>query len=455
MKDQGLHEQVELIREVFYYTQRYAGAVFVIKIDSLIVQSPLFPLLVKDISILHKAGIKIILVPGAKERIDEVLSQYKVKTENAGRDRISTKESIPFIKMAAFDISNTVMTHLAGNNVNGVIGNWVRARAKGVIDGTDYQSTGVIERVQTEDIFKVLNDGIIPIFPCIGWSSLGKPYNISSDELAFSLSTSIKADKLFFIRSIQTGIPKKATESISNIIFRDDKVSRMPVDSAEKVLSCIEDDADRHLLYIASRACRLGVERVHILNGHISGILLKEIFSNVGSGLLIHANPYESIRSMRPGDIPDVLSLMNPLVEKGVLIERDQEFFTENFQDFAVYEVDGAIHACASLHKYTEKQAEIAGLAVDQMFKHLGIGARMVTYLLEQAAARKIEEVFVLTTQTIDWFLSMGFKEADIEEIPQEKQQNYNTDRSSRVLVFRLKSTPLPQSVTWESALDA
>ncbi|MBR5139250.1 MAG: hypothetical protein IKV12_06870, partial [Alistipes sp.] len=43
----------------------------------------------------------------------------------------------------------------------------------------------------------VLEDGFIPIFPCIGWSSNGKPYNISSINLAAQVATELKAEKLF------------------------------------------------------------------------------------------------------------------------------------------------------------------------------------------------------------------------------------------------------------------
>jgi len=56
--------------------------------------------------------------------------------------RISPPEAIPFIKMAAFDVSNKIMTMLAENNTNAVIGNWVRARGIGVRNGIDFKVRG-------------------------------------------------------------------------------------------------------------------------------------------------------------------------------------------------------------------------------------------------------------------------------------------------------------------------
>ncbi len=113
--------------------------------------------------------------------------------------RITSEKAIPFIKMAAFDVSNRVMTMLSANGMTAVIGNWVRARGIGVIDGVDYQSAGLVESVRVDSVRKVMDDGVVPIFPCIGWSSVGTPYNISSNELAVVVSTSVGAEKLIFL----------------------------------------------------------------------------------------------------------------------------------------------------------------------------------------------------------------------------------------------------------------
>ena len=73
--------QVQTIREVFHYLHQFKGKCFVIKIDCDIIDNPQFPLLIRDVVKLREAGIRIVLVPGAKERIDEVLSDYGIKYE--------------------------------------------------------------------------------------------------------------------------------------------------------------------------------------------------------------------------------------------------------------------------------------------------------------------------------------------------------------------------------------
>ena len=50
-----------------------------------------------------------------------------------------------------------------------------------------------------------------------------------------------------------------------------------------------------------------------------------------------------------------------------------------------MFEVDDSVHACAALHEFPEKVGEIAGIAVDEHFLHLGVGPKLVDYLCERA----------------------------------------------------------------------
>jgi amino-acid N-acetyltransferase len=180
MDKSKLKEQVETIRQAFGYINQFKGETFVIKLESSLIAHPLFPLLIRDVVLLHRMGINVVLVPGAKDRINEILKKYNIKCRTVKGVRVSPPEAIPLIKMAAFDVTNKVMTILAENGANGVIGNWVRAKSIGVRKGVDFQSSGVVEKVQVDIVNKVIGEGIIPIFPTIGWSAKGKPYNLSS-----------------------------------------------------------------------------------------------------------------------------------------------------------------------------------------------------------------------------------------------------------------------------------
>ena len=52
---------------------------------------------------------------------------------------------------------------------------------------------------------------------------------------------------------------------------------------------------------------------------------------------MVYGNDYESIRPMKADDIGDVLLLLQPLMEKGVLVRRTENDLLEQQGDFVVY----------------------------------------------------------------------------------------------------------------------
>jgi amino-acid N-acetyltransferase len=99
-----------------------------------------------------------------------------------------------------------------------------------------------------------------------------------------------------------------------------------------------------------------------------------------------------------------------------------------------VYELDGGIRACAALHVYDGEQAEIAGVAVDENCAHMGIGPKILSYLIERAKEKKLTSLFVLTTQTSDWFETQGFSPSDISTLPDKRKAKWTNKRGSKIL---------------------
>ena len=435
MKSSNIKEHVELIREVFSYVHRFSGATFVFKVEYEVAEHPLFPVLVKDLALLHGMGIRTVIIPGASGRINEVLGRYGIETEIRDGIRISSPEAIPFIKMAAFDVSNKIMTLLAANGANAVVGNWVRARSMGVIKGVDYGSTGVVEKIDTPLVNKILDEGLIPILPCIGWSAVGTPYNISSNELSRVTASQLKAEKLFLLLPEDRFLGQDFSFPEGATYTPEGRISRFDLRSAELFLASNADSTDKRLPYIrlACDTCRKGVPRVHIVDGRVEGVILKEIFSNLGVGTMIHGNDYDSMRPMKVEDITDVLRMMEPFVEEEILVRRTGADLENHLADYVVYEMDDSIHGCGAMHRYPDGSGEIAAITVDSRYDRLGIGYKIVSYLVDTAVSEGLKSVFVLTTQTSDWFQRLGFTEADLGAIPAEKRERYDRNRNSRI----------------------
>ena len=435
-------EQVDLIREVFYYQNRFDGKTIVLKIDYPILNAPHFPQLLKDLAMLRATGIEIILVPGAREWIDAVLKEYDIESAYVDGIRIATQDSIPFIRMAAFDVANRLMTLLTAFQANAVIGNFVRARGIGVVDGVDFQNSGRVEKILKEPLQQILDQGMIPIFPCIAWNAAGKPYNLSSDDIAVAVAEALQAEKLFFVTD-SDGVMETRFQLPPGLVKNGDGlVARLSLEEAEEVLRLNAGNPDPDLKYLALAltACRKGTERAHVVDGRLEGAILREIFSNLGIGTMIYGNnDYESIRPMKPDDIGDVLRLMQPLMQEGVLLTRSEDELTARHGDFVVYSIDDVVHACGALHDYGDGQGEIAAIATNPVYGHLSMGRKIVSYLIEKAARLGMTRVFVLTTRTIDWFEQLGFVETDLASLPARKAELYDHARKSRIFALELK----------------
>ncbi|MBQ9205284.1 MAG: amino-acid N-acetyltransferase [Treponema sp.] len=441
MQEKPILEKAERIRDVIRYIKRFKNAAVVIHIDDDIIDSPLFVSHIRDIALIHQAGLRVIIVPGARKKIDEVLSQNGISWTFEHGCRITPNEAIPLIRNAAFDAANVVMTSLAGENLTAVIGNWVRARGKGVLSGVDFGTAGEIDKLDDSTIQTVLDNGFIPIFPCIGWSLNGKPYNISSSQLASQIAIHLQADKLFFLLPNAELSENYFTIPSDIGLSPEGCIPAMNLEELDEFLKANKKKNEKilPLLHLAKKAVTSGVTRVHILNGSIEGTLPCEIFSDLGSGTMIYKSNYGKFRAMRREDISAVLSLIRPFVRKGILLPRTEKQMEAEYNDFIVYELDGAIRACAALHMYDRTQAEIAAVAVDENCSHIGVGPKMIEYLIEKAKTISIESVFILTTRTADWFEKQGFVPDEINTLPQKRLEKWTPERGSKLFRLQLR----------------
>lgn len=423
MKAQLIYNKAERVRDVLRYISRFKNSIIVIHIDDSLVDSPYYSSHIRDIAYLHEVGLKVIIIPGAKNHIDSLLKNAGLSWEEKDGIRITSEKEMSIIKMASFDMSNKIMTSLAEERLTAVTGNWVKARGKGVINGVDFQTAGEIDKINIQALNAVLEDGFIPIFPCIGWSSNGKPYNISSINLAAQVATELKAEKLFFlthgkeISNVDFFIPDNISISPDGFVpaFNLEELDKFFELNQNLGIFSPEKKHILNLLQIARISCSLGVSRTHIVNGLFDGTLPCEIFSDLGSGTMIYKSNYGGIRSMQKEDIPAVLNLIRPFVEQGILLPRTEESLLQTYTDYIVYELDGGLKACAALHTYNDNQAEIAAVAVDSVCSHMGIGPKLINYLLQKAKEKNIHSVFILTTQTSDWFEKLGFKISTVD----------------------------------------
>ncbi|MCL1814804.1 MAG: amino-acid N-acetyltransferase [Treponema sp.] len=450
-----MNPAMDLIREAFHYQSRFAGSTMVFKIDFPVTAEGSFPSLIKDLALLARTGFRVVIVPGAKEWIDLVLAENSIVSRYApsaahGQIRITGEGAMPFVEMASFHVATRFMTALSANHCDSVIGNFVRARGLGVLKGIDMENTGRVEKILTKPIRKILNSEMAVILPCIGWGASGKPYNVPSDEIALAAAESLGAVKLFVVSAEKNLLalrlpPDQSKKPAAKIAER---IIRLKPKEAEAILKLNKAEmgkgkdpaAARALaeLRLALGASKAGVERIHIIDGREEGAVLRELFSNLGSGTMVYADEYEAIRPLKTQDIPDLLRIMEPLMQQGILVNRSAEEILEKKDDYWVLGIDGQAHACGALHQWKE-QGEIAAVVVDSAYADMGLGSRIVRFLINKASGKGLRQVFALTTQTQDWFETLGFKEVGPEILPEERKKTCHRKRKSKIYALELR----------------
>ena len=211
----------------------------------------------------------------------------------------------------------------------------------------------------------------------------------------------------------------------------------MTTDEAQQFLVKYENInyAVRHTLSAAIKACKAGIDRVHLINRHYEGALLLELFSRDGIGTLISSDPFESIRTATLNDIGGILELITPLEQQGILVKRSREKLEMEITDYIIIERDGMIIACTALHLLPGEHAGvIACMAVHPDYQKAARGNRLLAYLFKKAKAQQLTTLFVLTTQTVHWFLERGFQPLDLSKVPAALKARYNPQRNSKIL---------------------
>lgn len=427
---------VEFFRLSAPYIHAHRGRTFVLMFGGEAVLDSGFRHLIHDIALMHSLGVRLVLVHGSKPQIDRRLRERGIRTRFHNGIRITDPQTMRCVEDA---VGNTRMriegllsmglpsSPMAHARIRVASGNFVVARSLGVRDGIDFQFTGGIRRIDVDGIRNRLDSGAIVLLSPLGYSPAGEAYNLSSHELAASAAVALGADKLILL-----------VEGRGVVDRRGRVIPQLSPAEAEELASSakhLHPDTVKHLV-AAARACSEGVRRVHLVERRIDGAVLQELFTREGRGTLVTADRYEDLRPARLDDIPGMLELLQPLEEAGILVRRSRETLEQEIERFSVLERDGMIIGCAALEAFLpEKVGEIYCLAVDPHYRKAGRGEQIVEALCERARAMGLERVFVLTTQTSDWFRERGFVPASVRDLPAARRARYDRKRRSKVLV--------------------
>ncbi len=416
------------LREILQYVPRFRERIFVISVDGGIVDSDNFSNILLDLAVLRSLSIRVVLVHGAGEQIRNLAKQRKIKLSNSDGTGITDEPTLQVSIDAAIRLTNEIMEGLSSVDLRAAYLNSIVAHPAGILSGTDHLYTGKVEKVDTHAITLLLQEGIIPVIPPLGFDGEGHTFRVNSDAIAVEVAEALRAAKVIYMESASdfasAALPHHLSINETEEFLKKSK-QQIPPGLSSK-------------LSHAARACRLGVPRVHLLDGSVNEALLAEVFSNEGIGTMVYSNEYQQIRRIFKKDVRAVLSLIRQSVKNEELIGRTRNEILERIEDYWVMEIDRNPVACVALHPYPEQECgELACLHVSKNHENQGYGRKLIHFVENQARQRGMKRIFALSTQAYNFIQQKGgYAAAKPEDLPPARQDSYNTSgRNSRILV--------------------
>ncbi len=286
--------QARILAEALPYMQRYDEEIVVVKYGGHAMGAENTAReFARDIVLLEQTAINPVVVHGGGPQIEAMLKKVGVQSQYAAGLRITDAKTLEIVEMVlAGSINKQMVGYIneAGGKAVGLCGkdgNMVVARklTRTVIDPdsaieqvVDLGFVGEPDKVDTTVLNQILGRELIPVLAPVAAAPNGGTFNVNADTFAGAIAGALHAKRLLLLTDVP-GVLDKSKNLIKELSVDDAR--RLIADGTisggmiPKVETCI-DALDR------------GVEGVVILDGKVPHAVLLELFTELGSGTLIH-----------------------------------------------------------------------------------------------------------------------------------------------------------------------
>ncbi|MEI8313332.1 MAG: amino-acid N-acetyltransferase [Verrucomicrobiota bacterium] len=422
------------LREILQYVPRFRERTFVVAVDGEVVASENFSNVLLDIAVLRSLSIKVVLVHGASYQIQRLAAERKVAISNSDGIGLTDPATLQLSIDAAIRLTNEIMEGLSSVDLRAAYINALIAHPAGILGGVDQQYTGKVERVDVKALKLLLDEGIIPVVPPLGFDGEGRTYRVNSDSIALEIAEELSATKILYLTpssafAAPADLPRQLSVSETQEVLKKRKAEFPP-----GLVSKLE---------YAAKACVQGVPRVHVLDGAVNEALLNEVFSHDGIGTMIYSNEYQQIRRIFKKDVRAVMSLIRQSVHNEELVRRTRAEILDHLEDYWLLEIDRSPIACVALHLYPEESSgELACLHVSKAHENQGHGKKLMAFVENLAREKGVKNLFALSTQAYSYLQQKGgYESAEPSLLPAERRAKYEASgRNSKVLLKVLRS---------------
>ena len=267
------------IENISKYVEKYKGETIVIKYGgNVLIDRNIFDNFIKDIGILNKLGLSIIVVHGGGPRIKRELEKSNIPTRFIKGLRVTDEKIINIVEKVLVDFNNDIVNSL---NEKGSKAVSINTKTKNIInvkpENKELGFVGIPEKINTDVINRLIKNNQIPVVAPLGLGDDEQAYNINGDTAAGAIAKSLKSRRLLLMTNVE-GVLNKERKLISEI-------------TSSKILEMIKDGTITGGMIPKINTCldsvNNGVRGVVIMDGRKQHSILNEIFSDAGAGTLI------------------------------------------------------------------------------------------------------------------------------------------------------------------------
>src|SRR5664279_3405167 len=235
----------------------------------------------RDIVLLEQTAINPVVVHGGGPQIATMLKKLGIKSEFAAGLRITDAATVEIVEMVlAGSINKQIVGYInaAGGKAVGLCGkdgNMVTARK---VTRTVVDPDSNIEKVVDLGFVGEPEKVDLTVLSPLATSKSGQTFNVNADTFAGAVAGALKAKRLILLTDVP-GVLDKSKKLIPELSVKDAR--KLIADGTisggmiPKVETCIY-------------ALEQGVQGVVIIDGKIPHAVLLELFTNQGTGTLIH-----------------------------------------------------------------------------------------------------------------------------------------------------------------------
>ena len=405
-----------------------------VAVDGEVVASENFSNVLLDLAVLRSLSIRVVLVHGASYQIERLAAERNLAISNSNGIGLTDPPTLRLSIDAAIRLTNEIMEGLSSVDLRAAYINALIAHPAGILGGVDQQYTGKVERVDVKALKLLLDEGIIPVVPPLGFDGEGRTYRVNSDSIAIEIAEELSAAKILYLTpSSAFAAPATDLPRQLSVAETQELLKKRRSEFAPGLVSKLE---------YAARACVQGVPRVHVLDGGVNEALLNEVFSHDGIGTMIYSNEYQQIRRIFKKDVRAVMSLIRQSVHNEELVRRTRAEILDQLEDYWLLEIDRSPIACVALHlSPAESAGELACLHVSKAHENQGHGKKLMAFVENLAREKGVKNLFALSTQAYTYLQQKGgYEPAEPALLPPERRAKYEASgRNSKVLLKVLR----------------